>query len=201
MFSKTSRYKKLPGVITIDAGGRSLESKGIRLLVEAPGTFLHTVEENDRLDHLAYKYYKQSSKWWRICDANPGFMSPLELLGKEPVVISYFPVSYAWEDKPPWHEVIKRISQTPGVLDVIFEENSQLVKETVALGEDQVEVNTEKFKRVLIVTHNHLNVTVEDLINVIENEDEQGNKQFQVVEPGSIARVGKQIIIPPNVVG
>ena len=87
MFSKISRYRKLPDVVTIDVQGRRLESKSLRLLPEVTGIFLHTVESGDRLDHLAYKYYKQPRKWWRICDANPEFPSPQALLGKESIVI------------------------------------------------------------------------------------------------------------------
>lgn len=51
MFSKISRYRKLPDVVAVDAQGRRLESKGLRLLPELTGTFLHTVEAGDRLDH------------------------------------------------------------------------------------------------------------------------------------------------------
>ena len=64
MFSKISRYRKLPDTVSSDARGRSLQSKTLRLLPEVSGEFRHTVEEVDRLDHLAYKYYRQSRKWW-----------------------------------------------------------------------------------------------------------------------------------------
>jgi hypothetical protein len=201
MFSKISRYKKLAGIVTTDARGRSLESKRIRLLPGVSGTFLHTIEENDRPDHLAYKYYKHPLKWWRICDANPGFMSPMELLGKETMVTTRFPVTYDLESNPPWYEIIKRLSLVPGVRDVSIEENVQLVEETVECEGHQVVVNAENFKRVVIVTYNHLNVTAMDLTNAIEKEDEQGNKKFNVGEPENIGRIGKKIIIPPDVVG
>ncbi len=195
MFSKISRYKKLTGIVTIDARGRSLESKRIRLLPEVSGTFLHTIEENDRPDHLAYKYYKQPLKWWRICDANPGFMSPMELLGKETIVTTRFPVTYDLEGNPPWYEIIKRLSLIPGVQDVSIEENAQLVKKTDECEGHQVEINAETFKRVVIVTYNNLNVTAADLKNAIEDE------RFTVGEPMNIGRIGKKIIIPPDVVG
>jgi hypothetical protein len=204
MFSKISRYKKLTGIVTTDSRGRSLESKRIRLLPEVSGTFLHTVEENDRPDHLAYKYYKQPLKWWRICDANPEFMSPLALLGRETIVTTRFPVTFNSNDttdQPPWYEIIKRLSLIPGVQDVSIEENSLLVKKTDKCEGQQVVVNTEQFKRVLIVTHNHLNVTAADLKNAIEKEDEHGNKKFIVGEPTNIGRIGKKIIIPSDVVG
>ena len=76
MFSDLSRYRTLPDIVTTDAEGRTLASKTLRPLPEAPGTFRHTVEDVDRLDHLAYKYYRQPTKWWRMSDANPEFLSP-----------------------------------------------------------------------------------------------------------------------------
>ena len=79
MFSRISRYRKLPDIVTTDSHGRTLPSKTLRLLPQVAGTFRHTVEDVDRLDHLAYKYYQQPRKWWRIVDANPEFMSPQAL--------------------------------------------------------------------------------------------------------------------------
>lgn len=200
MFSKISRYKKLTGIVTIDARGRLLESKSIRLLPDVSGTFLHTVEEVDRLDHLAFKYYKQPRKWWRICDANPEFMSPLALLGKDTVVTTRFPVSFNQNtEQPPWHELINRLSRQTGVKDVSLEETTQLVKETIEHeyeGEPkEVEVHTETFQRVVTVIYNRLNVTAADLKKIFEDQ------KFTVGEPADIGRLGKKSIIPPNVVG
>ncbi len=82
MFSRISRYRTFPDIVTTDAEGRTLVSKTLRPASQAPGTFRHTVEEADRLDHLAYKYYQQPRKWWRISDANPEFLSPLGFAGE-----------------------------------------------------------------------------------------------------------------------
>ena len=114
MFSKISRYRKLPDEVTTDAKGRTLESKSLRLLPEVSGEFLHTVEEVDRLDHLAYKYYKQPRKWWRICDANPEFMSPQALLGKEPIVTVLFPVEWVGSE-PLWSDLLRKLLQKIGI--------------------------------------------------------------------------------------
>ena len=70
MFSRISRYQALPDTVTTDSQGRTVPSKAVRLLPQVLGTFRHTVEEVDRLDHLAFKYYQQPQKWWRIVDAN-----------------------------------------------------------------------------------------------------------------------------------
>ena len=77
-----------------------MASKTLRLLPQVSGTFRHTVEDVDRLDHLAYKYYQQPRKWWRISDANPEFLSPQALLGKEPIVTDRFPVTFDGRPAP-----------------------------------------------------------------------------------------------------
>ncbi len=119
MFSKTSRYRKLSNIVTTDAKGRSLESKSLRLLPEVSGEFMHTVEEVDRLDHIAYKYYKQSKKWWRICDANPEFMSPQVLLGKEPIGTALFPVEWAGP-VPLWSKILDSLSTEVGIESAVM---------------------------------------------------------------------------------
>ena len=193
MFSKISRYRKLPDEVTTDARGRSLQSKTLRLLPEAPGDFLHTVEQVDRLDHLAYKYYKQPRKWWRICDANSAFMSPQALLGAEPIVSDRFPL--AWDDEagqPPWAELLSKLSTTVGV------EALQVVEEEVELVGQEKEgatVLVPRYERAIIVTYNRMNVGAATLADLMVAAG------FQVGQPENIGRIGKQIIIPPNVVG
>ena len=41
----------------------------------------HRVEENDRLDNIAAKYFSDPQMYWRLCDAN-GAMNPSELTEK-----------------------------------------------------------------------------------------------------------------------
>src|SRR6059058_44650 len=101
MFAKISRYRKVPDVVTVDGQGRMLASKDLRMLPEVTGTFRHTVEAGDRLDHLGYKYYDQPRKWWHICDANPQFLSPQALVDQDAVVTARFPLTVAGGE-PPW---------------------------------------------------------------------------------------------------
>jgi hypothetical protein len=116
MFTKRSRYRNLPDVVTTDGQGRATKSRDLRRLPEASGDFLHVVEETDRLDHLAYTYYGQPTKWWRICDANPAFLAPQALLGKEPVVTDRFPLT--WEGPmPPWPVLLRALADKVGVED------------------------------------------------------------------------------------
>jgi hypothetical protein len=115
--------------VTIDARGRALPSKTLRLLPEVSGDFRHTVEQVDRLDHLAYKYYKQPRKWWRICDANPEFMSPQALLGKESQVAARFPI--VWEGPmPPWPILLRALADTIGIEDARMGASDQPLPDT-----------------------------------------------------------------------
>lgn len=196
MFSKISRYRKLPDVVTTDNKGRVSASRDLRLLPGVSGSFLHTVEDLDRLDHLAYKYYKQPRKWWRICDANPEFMSPQIMLGKEPIVTDRFPLTFHGNGtQPPWSDLLRNLSETLGVEDVKVVENIQLVPEEQTHDGQQVTVYVEHFERSVIVTYNRMNLSAEDLASIISDTG------FEVSQPVNIGRVGKKIIIPPDVVG
>ncbi len=114
MFSKISRYRKLDDDVIQDINGYTIESKSIRIIPEVSGIFSHAVAEGERLDHLGYKYYKQSKKWWRICDANPEFRSPLALLGHEPLIQIKVPI--IWEGyTPQWSELIVKLLDVVGI--------------------------------------------------------------------------------------
>lgn len=142
MFSKISRYRTLPDFVMVDAESRSLESKGLRLLPEVSGEFLHTVEDVDRLDHLAYKFYKQPRKWWRICDANPDFMAPQAMLDKDPVktVRFYLDIGDKGAD-PPWHDLVVRLLKETGVEDARLIENINLLTDYFFRIDDQFLLN------------------------------------------------------------
>jgi len=197
MFSKESRYRNIKNIVAVDARGRSLESRRIRLLPETSAEFRHTVEEGDRLDHLAFKYYGESRKWWRICDANPSFLSPLGLLGKEPVDTVRFPVAVdpgSQSGPPPWYILIKSLSLIPGVLTVSFQETAVPVKKTVEYSGLQVEVDSESVERCIRVTYNRLNIGAADLKLAAESS----HPSFDIGEPEHIGRVGKRIFIPTS---
>ena len=174
MFSKNSRYRKLPDEVTVDRQGRRLTSKQLRSHPEVIGVFLHTIEDSDRLDQLAYKYYQQPRKWWRICDANPALMSPQDLLGKSPIVTQRFPLTYSVsEDGPAWAMLLTELIEQVGV-------------------EDAWLASDETF---ITVTFNHITVQSGDLAGMLEAAG------LTVGNPQTIGRTGKQITIPPNVVG
>lgn len=197
MFSELSRYNDLDDVVAPDAKGRQLKSRSIRLNPDVTGDFSHKVEEKDRLDHLAYTFYKESCKWWRVCDANPAFKSPPALLGKEPVVTTRFPITYTHTDetvKPPWYKLVRRLNRMAGVENVHFSRRAGMMGKTVSHQGQTVEIQVEIFETAFTVVYNRVSVTKEEIAAAMENED----SGFRVGEPEDTGRLGKDIVIPPD---
>jgi hypothetical protein len=194
MFNRISRYRSLPDIVAADAKGRRLVSKTLRPLQEAPGTFRHTLEDADRLDHLAYKYYQQPQKWWRIGDANPEFLSPHALLGKEPIVTVRFPLEFEGA-QPPWPALVQNLAQRAGIEEVEVVEEIHLAPRAQSVAGQSVTVQAEQFERAVLVTYNRLNLSEADLAGVIAASG------FGVRAPERLGRVGRQINIPRDVTG
>jgi predicted RNA binding protein with dsRBD fold (UPF0201 family) len=121
MFSKGSRYGRLPDVITKDASGSLIPSKSLRLNAKTDGKILHTIEDGDRLDHLAYTYYKQPGKWWRICDANPGFMFPQRMIGKDSMETIRLWLELKDKRKDNLYELVQDLKDLSGLDDLKIE--------------------------------------------------------------------------------
>lgn len=194
LFSRISRYHTLPDIVTTDARGRRLVSKTLRPLPPAPGTFRHTVEDADRLDHLAYKYYQQPIKWWRLSDANPEFLSPQALLGKEPIATDRFLVTFDGA-QPPWAALVQNLKQHVGVEEVKVVEEIHLAPEERTIGRRRVTLHVERFERAVIVTYNQFNVKAGVVAGIITASG------FAVGPPERFGRVGRQITIPRDVTG
>lgn len=192
MFTKQSRYYTLPDVVTRDETGQLHQSKSLRLLPTVTGNFQHIVEANDRLDHLAYKYYQRARQWWHINDANPEFLSPLALLGEDPMRTVRFRVY--WDDAdgaPPWATVREDLLAQPGVADVQVLDASQLTFRTLLVDGDPISVATSTPERALLVEGNMLLLNVIDLIALLAVHG------FQQVQADVSTRVGKPLVIPP----
>ena len=172
MFSKISRYRALDDVVTIDADGRQLSSRALRVACVAAGQYVHTITEGDRLDQLANRYYHQPRSWWRICDANPEILSPQELLGAEPVVTYRFDVSPTGAGSPQWANLLHALNDLVGVSRAVLH------------GEATV-----------LVTFNRLNLTVQDLATAMMTSG------FRAGAARQVGRTGKQIVIPPGASG
>jgi hypothetical protein len=194
MFSRISRYVALPDIVATDARGRTLLSKTLRPLPQVTGTFRHTVEEADRLDHLAYKYYAQPQRWWRLADANPEFLSPQALLGKEPIVTDRFPLTFGG-GQPPWAALVQDLTALPGVEDIAVVEEVHPASREHTAGGRTVTIQVDEFERAILVTYNELSTSRRDLAGAIAASG------FSAASPERLDRVGGQIVIPRDVAG
>ena len=70
MFAKNSRYASVPED-TLEVDGRKIPYLKVRSVPEpAASQIVHVVGVGERPDHLAYRYYRDSERFWRLCDAN-----------------------------------------------------------------------------------------------------------------------------------
>ncbi len=79
MIFKGSRYEKTGTTTVIDSTGRAVTALRLRFIAPTPAGYLHTVKTDERLDLLAYQYYRNPEKFWLIADANTE-MDPEDLL-------------------------------------------------------------------------------------------------------------------------
>jgi hypothetical protein len=194
----TSRYRDVPLVVVPDAQGRLLASRDLRLLPDVTGTFTHTVVQGDRLDRLATAYYRQPLVWWHICDANPDVLSPLALVGAEPVATLTFPVTIS--GVPDWADLLAALADAPGVEDVAVVDDVELVDQAQTVSGQQVTVTVEIPVRAVAVRRNEATArlagfTAADLAKVITDAG------FTV---GPIVRsdaVGSAVAVPPVLTG
>ena len=79
MFFKGSRYTCVKDHTITNPEGRKIQYKGIRFIPKIDGQLEYVVNEGERPDHLAFKFYKDPEQFWRICDTNKVF-KPEELV-------------------------------------------------------------------------------------------------------------------------
>jgi hypothetical protein len=87
MIDRRSRYRTTPTVTVDDARAGSHPLLDLR---ETPGTasvFQLTPTDTDRLDLLAWRFYRDPTRFWRICDAS-SHLDPFDVLAPgEPLPI------------------------------------------------------------------------------------------------------------------
>jgi hypothetical protein len=76
MFFQGSRYEDTPEHTIVDATGRAIRYKLVRLIPPTPAHLAHAVAQNERLDHIAFLAYRDPERFWRICDANVAMWPP-----------------------------------------------------------------------------------------------------------------------------
>jgi len=86
MFFKGSRYEDVEGHEIQDTRGRAIRYKKVRFIPETEARMGHILSQGERLDHIAYNYYQDPERFWRICDANRA-MWPDELVAEAGEVV------------------------------------------------------------------------------------------------------------------
>ena len=180
VYTRDSRYRQVDEVARVDAAGRELVVTDLRRRPQRAGTFQHTVEDGDRLDHLGHRYYRRSRLWWRIGDANPELLSPLRLLGHDPLRRLRFVVQGDPAPAQPWSAALRVLARHAGVERVTFavEERPQRPIPLVV--------------GVLTVELNALTTSEDELAALLADEG------FEAGPAEQVGRVGKPIVVPPQ---
>jgi nucleoid-associated protein YgaU len=79
MIFKGSRYEGVGVYQVAGPKGQAISVLKIRFIPPTPAGFFHTFAADERLDLLAFKFYRNPEKFWRIADANTE-MDPEDLL-------------------------------------------------------------------------------------------------------------------------
>lgn len=80
MFSRGSRYETVPDAVWVSPTGREIVYKRLRL-IPPPGPAVqgYLVARGDRLDLIAFRFYRDPEQFWRLCDGNTA-MRPDDLV-------------------------------------------------------------------------------------------------------------------------
>lgn len=70
MFDDDSRYKDAPTYILKDSRGRRVRVVAVPAAAPEVSVGVHLRKEGQRLDHLAFRYLKNASGYWRIAELN-----------------------------------------------------------------------------------------------------------------------------------
>lgn len=80
MFFDGSRYLRVADYTVDREDGSQQKLKATREPLTTETALTYQVREGDRLDLLAFKFYRNPRKWWLIADANPDCVAPDQLL-------------------------------------------------------------------------------------------------------------------------
>lgn len=68
--SRKSRYAKTEVVEWTDDSGETVKLYSARLAPETGGSFGLPIDDQDRLDLIAWRFYRDPTRFWRLCDAS-----------------------------------------------------------------------------------------------------------------------------------
>ena len=93
MFFRGSRYEGVTTAELTTADGRLIQYKRVRYIAPGPAALAYRTRQGDRLDLVAYQFYRDPEQFWRICDANTA-LQPAELIA-EPETLLAVPIPTA----------------------------------------------------------------------------------------------------------
>lgn len=86
MVFKGSRYSTTEIVEVRGPDGQVRRALAIRIIIPPPGALAQTVNEGERLDTLAARFYGEATRYWLLLDANPDALNPFEVLSPGRVI-------------------------------------------------------------------------------------------------------------------
>jgi hypothetical protein len=87
VIDRRSRYRTTPTVTVTDTRAGSHPLLDLRATPDATSVFQLTPTDTDRLDLLAWRFYRDPTRFWRICDAAT-HLDPFDVLAPgEPLPI------------------------------------------------------------------------------------------------------------------
>jgi len=92
MFTSNSRYARVEDYEVRDAQGRPAKIKKVRFIPGTLANLTRQIVQWDRPDLLAFLYYQEPDRFWRIADANE-VMDPAELVEELGAIIRIPPRS------------------------------------------------------------------------------------------------------------
>lgn len=189
MFSKNSRYKELKDIVLKDSNSLERKSKSFRHIPPTEGVVKHQVTEADRLDLLAFKYYKDSQQWWKICDANPEFLFPDSLLNEEPFVVYDLYLDKTKADLNNLSKAVNLLLKSSGIEKVSVDRFNK--------GESYFEVNADGTKTEIRTYQPKIQIIYNgndtDLYTI---KKQMESVQIIVSEENKITLAGREINIP-----
>jgi hypothetical protein len=79
LIDRRSRYARTPVLTADDGRGGTQQVLDLRETPATPAVLRIVATDADRLDLLAFRYYRDPTRFWRICDATPD-LDPFDLL-------------------------------------------------------------------------------------------------------------------------
>lgn len=79
MIDRRSRYATTPVLTTDDGQGGTEQVLDLRTTPPTGSVLAVVATDADRLDLLAYRYYRDPTRFWRICDAASA-LDPFDVL-------------------------------------------------------------------------------------------------------------------------